>query len=717
MKVFLIFLSVFLPAYGNDFVRNDGFQQWVNGQIGGEGQCQSASAREYLELVGDCPRLDAAETLEERLEFFRELQPLADNLSEEYIFTDLTRRSHAGTQCLLSILEPMESQETPSESRVAIVERLNAIWAGIEPKIERINEEIEEIKREGSRDIHATGISRAEASAMRHPIIKRSGDRFDRIAKLKYLRGLLIDTLPYASEPSLKEAYMKKAKGKHLNITGLGFGETPPIEEYFQEGLENSLRKARNRNRDLYRSMIGEDGERVSRAEANAEPELRGNEVYRVKNKDKEQLTQVFHSSLTEQYQDSPLVLEGAVCRNYSRYVSGPKRINNAIDGVLIGASVVTFGGGGVLSALSRTAMSGAASFASARRIVGVATAGLFVAGTARMANIAYSSCYDAANAPTYSDSACSEGADPVIFERTRSSMSKCAFDIALSSLAVAPFINPFGRVRSLAGGNQTVNYNQTTAQLQGALVEPSRFIQTTGGARMRFGTTQEFLSNPAIPQAAKDRVARIAESSMAMDMGETGARVSNRFEALSYIAEPNLRRGFARAIDEMHSPAAWARYNQQLAADTLEYQLRSGVPELVEAARQGNITRDAMVRVLEHRAASRGIGRVTVQQGVDPITFNQFIGRGTIYSDEAFSITSAGGHGRYTHLIQTDFAYPIIQRTSGTQSYEDIVEYLGTRAGLRTWDAMFDAQNATPMSPEFLTRQFPRAIDLPGGI
>lgn len=175
---------------------------------------------------------------------------------------------------------------------------------------------------------------------------------------------------------------------------------------------------------------------------------------------------------------------------------------------------------------------------------------------------------------------------------------------------------------------------------------------------------------------------------------------------ALSHIDDPALRNGFAEAFKKMHDPEALADYIGDLQADTFRLMLASENSKLRSMAQWGKMDKDTMLEVLKKRVEDRGAKIVEIRKNEGVLTdeaFNERIGQGYLI-DGGFPEGMA--HGKYTHLLQQDFAYDIISRTSG-KSHQEIIDFFGTPKGHKVWGSIFDNEPKmkSPNSPEFFRR------------
>lgn len=174
----------------------------------------------------------------------------------------------------------------------------------------------------------------------------------------------------------------------------------------------------------------------------------------------------------------------------------------------------------------------------------------------------------------------------------------------------------------------------------------------------------------------------------------------------VNYVSDEKLREGIVEAMRKMNDPDALADYVGELQADTFRAMLASSEKSLHTRAQWGKLDKETMLNVLRARVEARGAKIVEIKKSEGVLSdeaFNQRIGQGYLI-DRGFPEGMA--HGTYTHLLQQDMAYDIISRVSG-KSHLEIIDFFGTPEGAKVWGSVFDntPKMPSPNSPEFFRK------------
>jgi len=172
------------------------------------------------------------------------------------------------------------------------------------------------------------------------------------------------------------------------------------------------------------------------------------------------------------------------------------------------------------------------------------------------------------------------------------------------------------------------------------------------------------------------------------------------------------------KVVARMNDSKEWGRYIKKLQDDTRTLMLKSGDPQALALAQNGNISREYMLKVIANRAAQRGQGMTVVTElgeGVDS-QLGRAVSNGDLFLDQYWSGNTLIGHGVDVHLIQMDYVDSVV--VSGMKG--DRATFYGTifrepllpaSEGRKNtfWDLAFDAQSfenkSRAASPEDLNR------------
>lgn len=173
--------------------------------------------------------------------------------------------------------------------------------------------------------------------------------------------------------------------------------------------------------------------------------------------------------------------------------------------------------------------------------------------------------------------------------------------------------------------------------------------------------------------------------------------------EILDLVSDPQLKKGFATALDDLHDPKALSEMMVKLQEDTFALMRSVNVPSAHKNLTDGVLDPNAMKRVLNDRAEARGVRVLTIKSSTSSEAFHDYIGQGYII-DEAPTIRA--DHGVFTHRIQQELIYDSVVRGSG-KSYDAVVKFFGTKEGLKVWEKMFDSEDMiTTTSPAFFKKE-----------
>lgn len=159
-----------------------------------------------------------------------------------------------------------------------------------------------------------------------------------------------------------------------------------------------------------------------------------------------------------------------------------------------------------------------------------------------------------------------------------------------------------------------------------------------------------------------------------------------------------NMKAGFRTALTQLGDTNHIAKYIRELQEETAFKMIKTGQTPLAEAAKRGEFDLQTMVNILKGRVTGQGRKILTIKDKLTSQEFNTYIGKGYII-DVAFSGTT---HGKYSHLLQQDMVYNSILKKSNI-SYDELKGFMGTPAGQRAWDDMFDGFDENALSPEWI--------------
>jgi hypothetical protein len=466
-----------------------------------------------------------------------------------------------------------------------------------------------------------------------------------------------------------RQALQREASSLDLLLTlaagKLPFGEDPQMLRFYKRHAGKTL--------DQLRPLLERE---LARLKDNAEDSARRFDeklvsatvprTYRLGNDDKRDLSLAYYPEMVSAYGADAFMRDGLLCRVDKRYISGPQRISMITDVALAGVSIATLGAVSVVG--------GAAAIGRAALVLrGAQLAGALVgvAGSARALNLTHQACREAARTPNIALSGQCSVASALRAQRLRSGQSSCAYEAALAAVNV---VGAAGNIRQV--------------------------IRNARGA-----------PSGIAPRALSPQVAVVAEMrripAIAAKLNATRATIVNsgairvaRIDAviLANVADPDLKRGFRAALNQLQDNERIATYFEQLQADTFRRMLFSGNPIKVGQARMGQINTDDLIQVLRGRAAAQDVDVVLIKQPLSRSGFNAEIGKGFIV-DEGFSLISS--HGTWTHFVQQDMVYGLIARVANKRP-QDVVRFFGTAKGMDVWDAMFDGFTQNALSPEW---------------
>lgn len=186
-----------------------------------------------------------------------------------------------------------------------------------------------------------------------------------------------------------------------------------------------------------------------------------------------------------------------------------------------------------------------------------------------------------------------------------------------------------------------------------------------------------------------------------------------NFLAAIKYWAPKELHPALSKVHQRMLDEKAWNTYLRELRAESLAEMKNSSSTQSRALAEKGQLTRNAVLKVLVKRAKARGENEFGTVKNFDLDKFKSQVAKGPFF-DKAFPTKKyfPGLHGADTHLIQRDFVAPTVESAMPGKSKE-FYQFLGSDRGIKVWDQLFDSQSKlNPTSPEyvgqFLLKDFP---------
>ncbi len=176
---------------------------------------------------------------------------------------------------------------------------------------------------------------------------------------------------------------------------------------------------------------------------------------------------------------------------------------------------------------------------------------------------------------------------------------------------------------------------------------------------------------------------------------------------------DPILKTTMVNVWNRMNDPEIFAKYCLILAEDAAVEMMSGGSKSEINSLTRGELTRNAVLKVLVNRHRAQGNDRFSIITGISKHqpkpssatrkldTYQDFrdaIKQGPFF-DKPFG---AARHGIDTHFLQIDYVADVIwQSTNGNPRV--LWDFLGSKKGVHAWVALFDTSGSTLGSPEYL--------------
>ncbi|HVK60973.1 MAG TPA: hypothetical protein VM432_05460 [Bdellovibrionales bacterium] len=189
----------------------------------------------------------------------------------------------------------------------------------------------------------------------------------------------------------------------------------------------------------------------------------------------------------------------------------------------------------------------------------------------------------------------------------------------------------------------------------------------------------------------------------------EQEAESFQRFnQSLMRIPSSQQRMTLRMVRSDLLDTEKWTDYSAKLMREAADQMRASGNPNLIKAANEGKLTRNAVLQVLVRRAKDRGDSQFSTLTNLEsPESFAAAVRRGPFFDKGGEHLTTATArdvqHGMDSHLIQRDFVSGTVAKEwpGGEKSF---YEFLGSDGNNQYWSQLFDqggeVKNAT--SPGF---------------
>ena len=223
--------------------------------------------------------------------------------------------------------------------------------------------------------------------------------------------------------------------------------------------------------------------------------------------------------------------------------------------------------------------------------------------------------------------------------------------------------------------------------------------LATNGSASVAKIPTQSLKSVARANRAASDvrsASGKFSKAEQFEDIGKLGKLPADEF-TLQFKATT------VAVYNKLNDPVAFSEYIKKLMNDADHYMRSSGKPALVEAAKNGEISRNAVLAVLVQRARARGEKFSTLNNSQDDAFFEK-VGRGPFFDKVFKSDEFPGSHGMDSHLIQRDYVADVVtQKMDG--KHAEYYRAISQGNGQKVWDSVYDNFDDSFNSPEFVNR------------
>ncbi len=176
-----------------------------------------------------------------------------------------------------------------------------------------------------------------------------------------------------------------------------------------------------------------------------------------------------------------------------------------------------------------------------------------------------------------------------------------------------------------------------------------------------------------------------------------------------------NIKNTMVGVWNRLNDPVAIRSYMEKLAVDTVAEVKSRAIPKELKMLEDGQLTRNAILRVLVKRAKERGQGNISIvlsklddagnarpikstSKPASNVGFRTAVGDGPFF-DKPFADNR---HGIDIHLLQKDIVADVVAAgTNGNPS--EFWNFLGSTAGINFWVPLFDSAHTSFTQPEVL--------------
>ena len=187
---------------------------------------------------------------------------------------------------------------------------------------------------------------------------------------------------------------------------------------------------------------------------------------------------------------------------------------------------------------------------------------------------------------------------------------------------------------------------------------------------------------------------------------------------------DPVVKKTMVGIWNRMNDSQALARYSKALAEDAAVEMVKSGTKREIEALTRGELTRNAVMKVLVKRHQAQGNDKFSTITGVGNFIkagdrpssftrkagtnegFREAVGQGPFF-DKPFGNSR---HGIDTHFLQADYISDVVWNATD-KNPRIFWDHLGSKKGIHGWVPLFDAADGTLASPEFFAHQVSKLL------
>ena len=221
----------------------------------------------------------------------------------------------------------------------------------------------------------------------------------------------------------------------------------------------------------------------------------------------------------------------------------------------------------------------------------------------------------------------------------------------------------------------------------------------------------------PGVEQNIDDSVKRLQALKLLKTVKAVGKLpISEAMRARLSEVDPRAQEAIKNVWNRMNDPTAFAIYARTLAEDAGVEMLRNGSLRDRDALMRGDLSRNAVLKVLVKRHTLNGNSNFsTIVSGRDKpfeatrtrktgsnADFRKAVGQGPFF-DKPFTGLR---HGTDTHFLQIDYVADVVA-ASTNGAPEVFWELLGSRSGILYWVMLFDNRGKDMFgTPEYLSHQ-----------